>query len=133
MYDDREEAYDDLNMPLSKSSISELANQTAISRRSRRQDSVVVEPLFNENGDKRGHQAEEQAGEPKPVHPDVGGSGGALPGGISYRVALRQCRGCSYRNPGARPGFLRVVAGAEFATYAPSKMRPRRSGVSKGS
>jgi len=37
------------------------------------------------------------------------------------------------RKSGARPRFMKVVAGAVFAIYAPGKRRPRRSGVPKGS
>ncbi len=45
----------------------------------------MVQPLLHENSDKCSRQAEEQAGEPEPVHPDVRGSGDKCDGGIKGR------------------------------------------------
>ena len=42
----------------------------------------MMQPLFHENSNKRSRQADEQTGEPEPVHPDVRGSGDKCDGRI---------------------------------------------------
>ncbi len=42
----------------------------------------MVQPLFDENNDKRSRQAEEQTGEPQSIYPDIRGSGNKGDSGI---------------------------------------------------